>query len=75
VTQPEAAIRLGVTLGQMKVLEMRTSQVPPAVLDVIDLLLAPPGRFVQTTIWEALECLNHSAQTEPAAGHDGASHA
>lgn len=53
--QLEAARRLGLTLGQLKVLEMRTAEVPPEVLEVIDLLLGPPACFRQTTIWEALE--------------------
>lgn len=75
ISQPEAAIRLGVTLGQLKVLEMKTAQVPAAVLDVIDLLLAPPGRFVQVTIWEALASLEHADQSAPASAHEGASNA
>jgi hypothetical protein len=55
VSQPEAARRLGLSLGQQKVLEMRTCEVPPDILEVIDLLLGPPTRFRQISIWEALE--------------------
>jgi hypothetical protein len=52
--QADAASRLGLSLGQLKVLEMRTSEVPPEVLDVIDVLLGPPQRYTPITIWEAL---------------------
>jgi hypothetical protein len=53
--QLEAARRLGLSLGQLKVLEMRTAEVPPDILEVIDLLLGPPTCYRQTTIWEALD--------------------
>lgn len=46
--QPEAARRLALTLGQLKVLEMRTAEVPPEVLDVIDVLLGPPPKFTRS---------------------------
>ncbi len=59
-SQPEAARRLGLSLGQQKVLEMRTCEVPPAVLDVIEVLLAPPARFTQITVWEALAELDRT---------------
>jgi hypothetical protein len=53
--QLEAARRLGLSLGQLKVLEMRTGEVPPDILEVIDLLLGPPTCYRQISIWEALE--------------------
>lgn len=70
-SQPEAARRLGLSLGQQKVLEMRTAEVPPAVLDVIEVLLAPPARFTQVTIWEALAELDR-AGAEGGEGAQGA---
>ncbi len=62
LAQDDAAKRLGLSLGQLRVLEMRTSELPSDVLDVIDVLLAPPARFTQITIWDALADLERQAQ-------------
>jgi DNA-binding transcriptional regulator YiaG len=66
--QPEAARRLALTLGQLKVLEMRTSEVPPAILDVIDVLLGPPPKFTQITVWDALAELDAAKNGEGEGG-------
>lgn len=72
VCQADAAARLGLSLGQLRVLEMRTSELPSDVLDVIDVLLAPPARFVQITIWDALADLERRARSVQG---EGAQHA
>jgi hypothetical protein len=62
--QSEAARRLALTLGQLKVVEMRTAEVPPEVLDVIDVLLGPTQRYTPITIWEALDELDRAKNGE-----------
>ena len=57
LSREAAAERLGITLGYLKVLEMRSRTISPEVLEVIENLLGPSPQFVQTNIWEALEDL------------------
>lgn len=57
LSREAAAERLGITLGYLKVLEMRSRTISPEVLEVIENLFGPSPQFVQTNIWEALEDL------------------
>jgi DNA-binding transcriptional regulator YiaG len=75
LSQEEAAVRLGLSLPYLRVLEMQSRRIPEATLEVMDLLLGPPAVYRQTTIWEALEELARlDAQGAPAET-DGARHA
>jgi hypothetical protein len=55
LSEEEGARRLGVTVEQLRTLELHSQQVPAGVLDVVDLLWGPPPIYIQTTIWEALQ--------------------
>lgn len=55
LSQQEAAMRLGLSLPYLRVLEMQSRRIPEATLEVMDLLLGPPTIYRQTSIWEALE--------------------
>ncbi|HEX3465698.1 MAG TPA: helix-turn-helix transcriptional regulator [Candidatus Elarobacter sp.] len=54
LSRREAARRLGLAPRYLAVLEMRTKALPPTTLTAIRRSLAPPDRFTQITIWEAL---------------------
>jgi hypothetical protein len=75
LAQEEAAVRLGLSLPYLRVLEMQSRRIPETTLDVMDLLLGPPSIFRQTTIWEALEELGRLDARTASGGAEGARHA
>lgn len=71
LSKDEAARRLGVTVQELRTLETHSQQIPPGVLDVIDMLWGPPMVCCQLTIWEALAELDRlDAKGVPEQGAD-----
>jgi hypothetical protein len=55
LSRNEAAQRLGIPTGQLKVIEMQTKRIPRPVMDSIIRMLAPESGMKQTTIFDYLE--------------------